>query len=395
MHPWLADRTAKFDSSGIRKVFDLAAKMANPINLSIGQPDFPVPDAVKEAAIAAIRGDKNGYSQTQGIPDLRAKLQALVDERHHHADRRVLVTSGTSGSLVLAVLAMVNPGDEVIVFDPYFVMYPALVGMVGGKCVMVDTYPDFRIDAERVKAAITPRTKMILFNSPANPTGVVADEEELKAIAAIAREHNIVLVSDEIYREFCYDAPLLSPATWNDQTIVVDGFSKSYGVTGWRLGFVHGPSAIIDKMTMLQQYTFVCAPHPLQWAAVAALDVDMRPHIDAYRRKRDRVVNGLTEAGYNVAPPGGAFYVFPEVPAGVGGSRGGKSTGGASGTHTGVQAGAGLGSGSEFVARAIENELLIIPGNIFSERDTHFRISYAASEETIERGLDVLVALNQ
>ena len=395
MHPWLADRTAKFDSSGIRKVFDLAAKMANPINLSIGQPDFPVPDAVKEAAIAAIRGDKNGYSQTQGIPDLRAKLQALVDERHHHADRRVLVTSGTSGSLVLAVLAMVNPGDEVIVFDPYFVMYPALVGMVGGKCVMVDTYPDFRIDAERVKAAITPRTKMILFNSPANPTGVVAEEEELKAIAAIGAKHNIVLVSDEIYREFCYDAPLLSPATWNDQTIVVDGFSKSYGVTGWRLGFVHGPSAIIDKMTMLQQYTFVCAPHPLQWAAVAALDVDMRPHIDAYRRKRDRVVNGLTEAGYNVARPGGAFYVFPEVPAGVGGSRGGKSTGGASGTHTGVQAGAGRESGSEFVARAIANELLIIPGNIFSERDTHFRISYAASEETIERGLDVLAALNR
>ena len=395
MHPWLADRTAKFDSSGIRKVFDLAAKMANPINLSIGQPDFPVPEAVKEAAIAAIRGDKNGYSQTQGIPDLRAKLQALVDERHHHADRRVLVTSGTSGSLVLAVLAMVNPGDEVIVFDPYFVMYPALVGMVGGKCVMVDTYPDFRIDADRVKAAITPRTKMILFNSPANPTGVVADEEELKAIAAIAREHNIVLVSDEIYREFCYDAPLLSPATWNDQTIVVDGFSKSYGVTGWRLGFVHGPSAIIDKMTMLQQYTFVCAPHPLQWAAVAALDVDMRPHIDAYRRKRDRVVNGLTEAGYNVARPGGAFYVFPEVPAGVGGSNGGKSTGGASGTHMEVQAGAGRESGSEFVARAIANELLIIPGNIFSERDTHFRISYAASEETIERGLDVLATLNR
>ena len=205
MHPWLADRTANFDSSGIRKVFDLAAKMSNPINLSIGQPDFPVPDAVKDAAIAAIRGDKNGYSQTQGIAELRAKLQAAVDERYHHADRRVLVTSGTSGSIVLAVLAMVNPGDEVIVFDPYFVMYPALVGMVGGKCVMVDTYPDFRIDVERVRAAITPRTKMILLNSPANPTGTVAGASELKAIAELAAKHNIALVSDEIYREFCYD----------------------------------------------------------------------------------------------------------------------------------------------------------------------------------------------
>ncbi len=174
MHPWLADRTAKFDSSGIRKVFDLAAKMADPINLSIGQPDFAVPDAIKDAAIAAIRGDKNGYSQTQGIAELRAKLQAAVDEQYRHADRRVLVTSGTSGALVLAVLAMVNPGDEVIVFDPYFVMYPALVEMVGGRAVMIDTYPDFRIDPARVAAAITPRTKMILLNSPANPTGVVA-----------------------------------------------------------------------------------------------------------------------------------------------------------------------------------------------------------------------------
>jgi aspartate aminotransferase/aminotransferase len=377
MHPWLADRTAKFDSSGIRKVFDLAAKMANPINLSIGQPDFAVPDAIKDAAIAAIRGDKNGYSQTQGIAELRAKLQARVDDAYHHRDRRVLVTSGTSGSLVLAILTMVNPGDEVIVFDPYFVMYPALVGMVGGKCVMIDTYPNFRIDPELVKAAITPRTKMILLNSPANPTGVVAREAELQAIAALAQERNIALVSDEIYREFCYDAPLPSPATWNDQTLVVDGFSKTYGVTGWRLGFVHGPAEIIDKMTMLQQYTFVCAPHPLQWAALAALAVDMTPYIDAYRKKRDRVVSGLSHAGYRVAKPGGAFYVFPEVPQGTTGA-GGK-----------------LETASEFVARAIRNELLIIPGNIFSARDSHFRISYAASDATIDRGLAVLAKLNR
>lgn len=375
MHPWLADRTANFDSSGIRKVFDLAAKMADPINLSIGQPDFPVPDAVKEAAIVAIRGDKNGYSQTQGIADLRAKLQAQVDERFHQPDRKVLVTSGTSGSLVLAVLAMVNPGDEVIVFDPYFVMYPALIGMVGGKCVTVDTYPDFRIDPARVAAAITPRTKMILLNSPANPTGVVASDADVRVVAELAAKHNIALVSDEIYRTFCYDEPLVSAAKWNNQTIVVDGFSKTYGVTGWRLGFVHGPSAIIDKLTMIQQYTFVCAPHPLQWAAVAALDVDMTTHIDAYQRKRDRVVSGLREAGYIVVKPGGAFYVFPEVPQG-------RSN--ASGTQE---------SASEFVARAIKNELLIIPGNIFSARDTHFRISYAAGDATIERGLNVLAKL--
>lgn len=369
MHPWLADRTAQFDSSGIRKVFDLAAKMTNPINLSIGQPDFPVPDAVKEAAITAIHDNKNGYSVTQGIPALREAVQARVDAEYDHADRRVLITSGTSGALVLSTLALVNPGDEVICFDPYFVMYPPLVAMVGGKCVTIDTYPDFRIDLDKVAAAITPRTKLILLNSPANPTGVVAGQEEVEGLARLAAKHNIALLSDEIYREFCYDAPLVSPTTWNDQSIVVDGFSKSHAVTGWRLGWVHGPAAIIEKMTMLQQYTFVCAPHPLQWAALAAMDVDMNEQVNAYRERRDLIVSGLRTAGYEVAPTGGAFYVFPRAPEGA--------------------------TGSEFVARAIENELLVIPGNIFSRRDTHFRISYAASIETIERGLDVLWKLTK
>ncbi len=367
-HPWLAKRTAQFDSSGIRKVFDLAAKMTDPINLSIGQPDFPVPDAVKNAAIEAIRTDKNGYSVTQGIPEFREALQARIDREYGHDDRRVLVTSGTSGALVLAMLAMVEPGDEVICFDPYFVMYPALVAMAGGKCVLVDTYPNFRIDPEKVAAAITPRTKLILLNSPANPTGVVAGEDEIQSLAGLAAKHNIALLSDEIYREFCYDAPLVSPTAWNDQTIVVDGLSKSHAVTGWRLGWVHGPAAIIDKLTMLQQYTFVCAPHPLQWAACTALETSIDSQVDQYRERRDLIVSGLHDAGYEVAPAGGAFYVFPKVP---------------------------FGTGTEFVTRAIENQLLIIPGNIFSARDTHFRTSYAASIETIERGLEVLGKLNK
>ena len=369
-HPWLAARTAHFDSSGIRKVFDLAAKMTDPIDLSIGQPDFPVSDVVKDAAIEAIRTDKNGYSVTQGIPALREALQARIDAEYGHDDRRVLVTSGTSGALVLAMLALVEEGDEVICFDPYFVMYPALVGMAGGKCVLVDTYPDFRIDPDKVAAAITPRTKLILLNSPTNPTGVVAGKDVVQSLAGLAAKHNIALLSDEIYREFCYDAPLISPTAWNDQTIVVDGFSKSYGVTGWRLGWVHGPAAIIDKLTMLQQYTFVCAPHPLQWAALAALETDASLHVSEYRQRRDLIVSGLREAGYEVAPTGGAFYVFPKVPDDAGAS-------------------------TQFVERAIENQLLVIPGHIFSARDTHFRISYAASVETIERGLEVLRHLKE
>lgn len=364
-HPWLAARTREFDSSGIRKVFDLAAKMKDPINLSIGQPDFSVPDTVKEAAIEAIRSDKNGYSVTQGIAPLRDELQRRVDTAYGHKDRKVLVTSGTSGALVMAMLALVDPGDEVIFMDPYFVMYPALVKMVGGKCVIVDSSPNFTLDVEKIAAAITPRTKLILLNSPGNPTGVVADGASVRAIAELAAERNIALLSDEIYRTFSYDDAPASPAEWNDQTLVVDGFSKTYAVTGWRLGWIHGPAAVIDKLTMMQQYTFVCAPHPLQWAGLAALETDMTEQVADYRKRRDFIVSGLADAGYEVAPTGGAFYVFPRVPA-------------------------GKGTGTEFVSRAIENELLIIPGQIFSQHDTHFRISYAASWDTLERGLAVL-----
>lgn len=359
---WIADRTRAFDSSGIRKVFDLAGKMKDPINLSIGQPDFDVPPEIKTACITAIEQGKNAYALTQGMPVLRDKLQASIEQEYGHADRKVFVSSGTSGGLTLAMLSIINPGDEVIVFDPYFVMYTSLTQLAGGVPVIIDTYPDFRIDLAKVKAAITPRTKMILLNSPANPTGVVATQAEVQGLAEIAAENNIVLLSDEIYRSFCYDAPFESPAKYNDKVLVIDGFSKSHAMTGWRLGFVHGPAEIIDTMIKLQQYTFVCAPQPVQWAGAVAMDVDIQPYVDAYRKKRDMITEGLQDL-YELPSPGGAFYLFPKAP---------------------------WGTGSEFVAKAIENSLLIIPGNIFSKRDSHFRISYAASEATIARGIEVL-----
>ena len=254
---WLADRTRLFDASGIRKVFDLGAKLCNPINLSIGQPDFETPAPVRRAAIAAIEDRKNGYALSQGMPVLREKLQSEVDRQFGHADREVFVTSGASGGIMLAMLVLLNPGEEVIVFDPYFVMYDALAAVAGAKVVYVDTYPDFRIDVDRVAAAITPRTKLIVLNSPANPSGVVATEEEARGIAELAARRNIVLLSDEIYRHFCYDRPFVSPARYNPQTLVIDGFSKTYAIPGWRLGFAHGPSDIIREMIKLQQYSFV------------------------------------------------------------------------------------------------------------------------------------------
>lgn len=357
-----AQRTGAFDSSGIRKVFDLAARLANPINLSIGQPDFDVPEPVKAACIDAIRAGKNGYTVTQGLAPLREALQARIDREYGHPDRKVIITSGTSGGLTLLMLALIDPGDEVLIFDPYFVMYPALTRLVGGVPVIVETYPDFRIDVNRVADAITPRTRMILLNSPANPTGVVASEEEVRGLVELAERHDLLLVSDEIYSAFCFDAPLVSPARYSPRTIVLDGFSKSHGMTGWRLGYVHGPAQIIDVLVKLQQYTFVCAPQPVQWAGITALDTDVQEHLAAYRRKRDRLCAALADC-FELVRPGGAFYLFPKSPRGT---------------------------GSQFVARAIEQQLLIIPGSVFSQRDTHFRIAYAASDEVIERGIEVL-----
>lgn len=361
-HPWIADRTKAFDSSGIRKVFDLAAKMTDPINLSIGQPDFDVPEPVRKACVEAIESGRNGYALTQGMPVLLDKLQAEVDREYQHTDRRVFVSSGTSGGLVLTMMSLVNPGDEVIVFDPYFVMYDSLVRLAGGNPVLIDTYPDFRIDVDKVAAAINDRTRMILLNSPANPTGVTATDEEIRGLAELAADRDIALISDEIYRRFCYDEPFLSPAKYNDRTIVIDGFSKSYAMTGWRVGFVHGPSEIIETMLKLQQYTFVCAPQPAQWAGATALDTDISHHIADYHRKRDMLYDGLC-ADFEIVKPGGAFYMFPRAP---------------------------WGTGTEFVTEAINQNLLIIPGKIFSRQDTHFRISYAAPDSVIERGIDVL-----
>jgi len=355
------------DASGIRKVFDLAAKMKDPINLSIGQPHFDTPQPIKDALFAAVNTGKNAYSQTQGIAPLLAKLQSNVDAEFGHADRKVFVTSGTSGGLMLALLALVNPGDEVITFDPYFVMYKHLTSVAGGKVVPVSSYPDFRLDVNKVKAAITPRTKVILCNSPCNPTGYVASEQELKDLAELAAERHIAFISDEIYRSFCYDSPFISPAKFNPQTIVIDGFSKSHSMTGWRLGWMHGPESLMQQMTKLQQFSFVCAPHPVQWAGLSALDVDITESIDDYRRKRDFM---LSELGglYEIAPAGGAFYLFVKAP---------------------------WGTGTEFVTEAIKNDLLIIPGNVFSSQDTHFRISYANEDRTLQRGVEVLKRMAQ
>jgi aspartate aminotransferase/aminotransferase len=359
---WIADRMRQIEASGIRKVFELARSLRDPVNLSIGQPDFDVPEPIKAAAQASIARGENGYTLTQGIPELREKLAADVAGRYGQRNREHFITSGTSGGLMLALCCTVNPGDEVVLFDPYFVAYPQMIALAGGRTVYVDTYPDFEIDIDRLRAALTGKTKAIILNSPANPTGIVYSRKCLRHLAQLTAERGILLVSDEIYRSFCYDVPFSSPAEFNENVLVLDGFSKTYGMTGWRLGFAHGPRFLIEQMIKLQQFSFVCAPSMVQHAGIVALDQDMSPFTAAYRKKRDRVCDGLKER-FELVKPQGAFYVFPKVP---------------------------WGNGTEFVAEAIRRNLLIIPGNVFSRSDTHFRLSYAADDRTIERGIDIL-----
>jgi aspartate/methionine/tyrosine aminotransferase len=399
----LSERVLAVDASGIRRVSELAKTIPGAINLSIGQPEFPVPAGIKRAAIDAIEHDKNGYTPNPGLDALRTRLaQRLKDDvgwrvaapGHEEVtgEAGLAVTAGTSAAILLACMALLNPGDEIIIPDPYFVIYPHIATMCHAKAVRCDTYPDFRMTAERVEPLITPRTKMVLLNSPGNPSGVVMSSAEVGALWALCRSRGIVLLSDEIYDEFTFSESRTELAAkdqragrgsgelvrWcpsparvagaDEGVLLVRGFGKTYGVTGWRLGYAAGPRALIEQMVKLQQYTFVCAPTPLQWGVLSALDTDMSEVVARYERRRDLVVERLSRVT-RVERPGGAYYAFFEVPRALGMSA------------------------TEFCARCVEEKLLVIPGGVFSGRDTHVRLSFAAEDGALDRGLEILVKL--
>ncbi len=377
----IARRANAIDASGIRRVFELGAKLKDPINLSIGQPDFPVPEPITAAAINAIEAGKNGYTVTQGVAPLIERIN-----EHLHADlgwqlpspsAMSLVTSGTSGALLLTMMAILDEGDELVIPEPYFVMYPHLATMCGARAVMCDCGPDLRMTAERVEPLLTDRTKAVLINSPSNPAGVVLTAQECDDLYDLCTSRNVLLISDEIYDEFTYadartdrfadgsrdacPSPCRGPGR-EDNTLLIRGFGKTYGITGWRMGYAAGPAALLQHIAKLQQYTFVCAPSPAQWGSLAAFDVDMEPHITDYQQRRDLVME-ILGPHTNVPTPGGAFYAFPAVPE-----------------HLGITA-------TQFCERALERNVLVIPGSVFSQRDDHFRLSYATPKATLERGL--------
>ncbi|MFH1862726.1 MAG: pyridoxal phosphate-dependent aminotransferase [bacterium] len=363
----LAVRVQGIEPSGIRKIFDRVPLAKNPINLTMGEPDFDVPALIKDAAKEAIDRGLNKYTPTQGIAPLREAIKEHLRARNLPFEE-VMITAGVSGGLVLSSLSLINPGDEVLIPDPFFVMYRYMVLLSGGAPVFLDTYPDFKLSAETLENSITPRSKLLLLNSPNNPTGAVLSAAELDELAHIVRRHNLFVISDEIYDHFLYDHRKHESISTRDlPTLILGGFSKTYGMTGWRLGYAAGPAWLIRQMTIMQQYSFTSANSVAQYATLKAFACDMSPQIADLERRRDLIYQGLRALGFQPVRPEGAFYIFTPVPPGY--------------------------TSESFVERCIAEELFLIPGAAFSMRDTHFRISFAAAESTLHRALVVLEKL--
>lgn len=363
----ISDRVEAIEASGIRKVFDLGAKIKDAVDLSIGRPHFGVPSPIKDAAIKAINSGFNTYTPNAGLPSLREKIaQKLMARNSINAKtEEVMVTSGTSGGIFLAMATLLNPGDEVILFDPYFVSYLQLSRFFGATPKFVDIYPDFKIDPEKLKKAVTKKTKAIIINSPSNPTGTVISTDEIKQVVEVAQKYGLTIISDEVYEDFLYGhTKRLSPASIYPQTVTLYGFSKNIAASGWRVGYLHAPAKLVDQMTKLQTFTFVCAPSLAQVAINNAFEhTELLPHLKEYEAKRDFIYNGLKDA-FDVIKPQGAFYIFPKVPKGY--------------------------TGQSFCEKLVKNKVLTVPGNVFSQKDTHFRISFANTHENLKRGIGVI-----
>lgn len=353
-------RMDHIDTSLIRKMFDLASSLKNPINMSIGQPHFGMPKNIGEAIKNAVDEGKTAYTQTQGIEPLRQALTTYFNEKHHFKTEpnQILISSGISSLLQLLFMATIEPGDRVLLISPAFLIYRSLVSFFGAQEVLLPQ--DFT--ADDIKKINTDKLKLILFSSPSNPTGYIMKKPQIEALAELAESTGACLVSDEIYSLYDYENQFISAASIYEKTLTLFGFSKSYSMTGLRLSAATGPNQIIKALTVLQQYTVVCAPSIVQWAAIEALKTDMTQYVNDYRTKRDLIKSQLTGVT-EFYEPEGAFYLFAKVP----------------------------GNDLEFCERAIkEKELLVVPGRIFTPETNWVRISYAAETNTLQRGISAL-----
>ena len=376
----LSKTVVNTEKSGIRKFFDIMETMNDVVGLTVGQPDFVTPWHIREAGIESLEKGKTYYTSNAGTMELRVEIDKYLTRRFgisYDPEKEVIVTVGGSEAIDIAIRAIIEAGDEVIIPTPSFVCYAPITRMAGGTPVIVETtYKDkFKLTPEALKAAITPRTKMLVLPYPNNPTGAIMTKEELEGIAEVLRDTNVLVLSDEIYAEMTYGRDHCSIASiegMKERTIIVSGFSKAYAMTGWRLGYLCAPAPLTEQMLKIHQYCIMSSPTTAQFAAIEAMkngDDDVRMMVDEYNRRRRYIYNGLKGIGIESFEPEGAFYIFPNI-----------STFGL--------------SSDDFCSKLLyDYKCAIVPGNAFGAGGEGFaRISYAYSIKHITQALERIEA---
>ncbi len=374
----LSEAVEKLKPSGIRKFFDLVSEMKDAISLGVGEPDFDTPWHIRDEGIFALERGKTFYTSNAGLKELRKEICSYLLRRQqleYNPDKEILVTVGGSEAIDIGLRALINPGDEVIIPQPSYVSYEPCAILAGAKPVIINLKAEneFRLTADELKNAITPKTKVLILPFPNNPTGAIMERKDLEEIAGVIIEHDIYVMSDEIYAELTYKGEHLSIASlegMKERTILINGFSKAYAMTGWRLGYVCAPERIIKQMTKIHQFAIMCAPTTSQYAAIEALkngDDDVKEMKQAYNQRRRFLVNAFKEIGLNCFEPFGAFYVFPCI-------KEFKMT------------------SEEFATKFLEEEkVAVVPGNAFGESgEGYVRISYAYSLDNLKTAIERL-----
>lgn len=363
--------------SGIRKFFDIAEQMEDVISLGVGEPDFPTPWHIRSEGIRSLEKGRTRYTSNHGLLMLRDEISKFYDRKYgikYDPEKEILVTVGGSEAIDGAVRALVAPGDEVIIPQPSYVCYEPITVLAGGVPVIIETKAEneFRITPEELKAAITPRTKLLILPYPCNPTGAVMRRGDLEAIAEVLRDTNIVVISDEIYSELTFGGEshtsFASIDGMKERTVTVNGFSKAYSMTGWRMGYACGPEEILDQITKIHQFAIMCAPTTSQYAAIEALkngDEDIAAMVEEYDMRRRIIVDGFNSIGLTCREPLGAFYAFPSI----------KSTGMTS---------------EEFCEKLLyAKKIAIVPGTAFGRGGEGFvRASYCYSVDHIKTAIE-------
>lgn len=375
MRDFVSDRAGSIPPSAIRRFFDIIQNMDDVISLGVGEPDFSTPWSICESAIYSLEQGSTSYTSNRGIPELLEELSLFLERENgllYSPDNEILITSGVSEALDLAIRSVINPGEEAIIAEPCFVAYNPCVKLAGGTPVPVECSKDneFRLTPDSLQEKITSKTKAVIINFPNNPTGAVMSESDYKGIADVIIDNDLLLVSDEVYSALIYEDQFVSPATLDgmkERTITLNGFSKAYAMTGWRIGYLCAPPEICDAAFRIHQYIMMCASRVGQIAALAALrrgSEDMRSMVEEYRLRRNMFVKDLNRIGLNCHKPRGAFYAFPSIE------------------------GTGL-TDFEFTEKLlVEQHVAVVPGSAFGRSGSdHLRCAYANSRDNLKEAV--------